>query len=160
MTRFLLTAALLTSFAVFAQDDDLKPAQEEAKEKFEKEMEDELAKMNEKCGTKVATPKVDWKNFTADAFKGLSLSGYAQAALIDSLSSLCDKPAYKKVITKKVTGLQFNLAGGKPAEKKQNYNEHTQSLIKFEKGVLSFTMHKDATNLSDNAKIVLEKAFN
>lgn len=157
MKRFLVAAALLTSFAVFA-DDDLKPAQEEAKEKFENEMADSLKAMNEKCGTKLSVT-VDWKNFSASAVEGISVSGYAQDALVNALSSLCDRPAYKKIIAKKVTGLKFNLAGGKP-QGKESSTEHSQAHFKFDKGVFSYTFEKSTSNLSDNGKAVLEKAFN
>lgn len=159
MKRFVLAALTLTAVVAFA-DDDLKPAQEEAKEDFEKAMEDPMKAMNEKCGTKLAAPAVDWKNYSKDAIGNISVSGYCTGALIDTLTALCERPAYKKAIAKKVTSLKCNLAGGKPAAKDQNYNEHTQAHIKLDKGVFSYTLHKDHSNLTDNGKAVLEKAFN
>jgi hypothetical protein len=159
MKNVVLTAAALFAFTAFA-DDDLKPAQEEAKEAFEKEIADNLKSANEKCGTKLAIPTVDWKNYTTEAIGNTSLSSYCGAALIDTLSSLCDRPAYKKAIAKKVTALRCNVAGGKAPAKDENYNAHTQAHIKLDKGVFSYTFHKDHSNLTDNGKAVLEKAFN
>lgn len=159
MKRIVLAALTLTAFVAFA-DDDLKPAQEEAKEAFETGIADALKATNEKCGTKLAIPTVDWKNYSADAIGNISVSGYCTSALLDTLTALCDRPAYKKAIAKKVTSLRCNLAGGKPAAKDQGYNEHTQAHIKLEKGVFSYTLHKDHSNLTDNGKVVLEKAFN
>lgn len=159
MKNVVLTAAVLFAFAAFA-DDDLKPAQEEAKEAFEKDIEANLKAANEKCGTKLAIPTVDWKNYSKEAIGNTSLSSYCGAALIDTLSSLCDRPAYKKAIVKKVTSLRCNVAGGKAPAKDENYNAHTQAHIKIDKGVFSYTFHKDHSNLTDNGKAVLEKAFN
>lgn len=159
MKNLVLTAAALFAFTAFA-DDDLKPAQEEAKEAFEKDLEDNLKSANEKCGTKLAMPTVDWKNYSKEAVGNISVSSYCSSALLDTLSSLCDRPAYKKVIVKKVTALRCNVSGGKPAAKDQNYNTHTQAHITLDKGVFSYTLHKDHSNLTDNGKAVLEKAFN
>ena len=39
-------------------------------------------------------------------------------------------------------------------------SEYTQSHMKFEKGVFSYTIQFDHSNLSDNGKAVLEKSFN
>lgn len=158
MKNVVLTAAALFAFAAFA-DDDLKPAQEEAKESFEKDIEDNLKAANEKCGTKLAMT-VDWKNYSAEAVGKISLSSFCSAALLDTLTALCERPAYKKVVAKKVTSLRCNLTGAKPATKEQNYNTHTQAHITLDKGVFSYTPHKDHSNLTDNGKAVLEKAFN
>lgn len=159
MKNVVLTAAALFAFAAFA-DDDLKPAQEEAKEAFEKDIADNLKATNEKCGTKLAIPTVDWKNYSKEAIGNISFSSYCSGALLDTLTSLCDRPAYKKVVVKKVTSLRCNVAGGKAPAKDENYNAHTQAHIKLDKGVFSYTLHKDHSNLTDNGKAVLEKAFN
>ncbi|MBL8922695.1 MAG: hypothetical protein JNJ54_27855 [Myxococcaceae bacterium] len=159
MKRFTLAALTLSAFVAFA-DDDLKPAQEEAKEAFENELEAPMKALNEKCGTRLVAPAVDWKNYSKDAIGNISWSSYCTSALIDPLTALCDRPAYKKAIAKKVTSLKCNLAGGQPPAKGQGYNEHTQAHIKLEKGVFSYTLHKDHSNLTDNGKAVLEKAFN
>lgn len=160
MKHLILAAAVLCSFSAFADDDDLKPAQEEAKEAFESELGDNVKSTNEKCGTKFTTPTVDWKNYSKEAIGNISISSYCSAALLDTLTSLCDRAAYKKVIVKKVTSLKCNLAGGKAPAKDENYNAHTQAHMKLDKGVFSYTFHKDHSNLTDNGKAVLEKAFN
>lgn len=159
MKHLILAAAVLSSFSAFA-DDDLKPAQEEAKDAFESEIADGLKATNEKCGTKFTTPAVDWKNYSKEGIGNISLSSYCKSALLDTLSDLCDRAAYKKVIVKKVTSLKCSLTGSKPPAKDESYNAHTQSHMKLDKGVFSYTFHKDHSNLTDNGKAVLEKAFN
>ena len=160
MKNLVLAAAVLFAFTVFAEDDDLKPAQEEAKAAFEKDIADNLKAANEKCGINLAMPTVDWKNYSKEAVSNMSLSGYCGGAIIDSLGAMCARPAYKKAIAKKVTSLKCNIVGGRAPEKGENYNVHTQAHIKLEKGVLSYTLQKGHTNLTDNGKAVLEKAFN
>jgi len=134
MKNVVLTAAALLAFTAFA-DDDLKPAQEEAKEALEKDLADN----------------------SKEAVGNLSFSSSCSSALLDTMASLCDRPAYKKAILKKVTSLRCNVLGGRAPEKDENY---TQAHIKLDKGVFSYTLFKGHTSLTDNGKAVLEKAFN
>lgn len=160
MKHLILALAFLTSFAALA-DDDLKPAQEEAKEKFETEIADGLKAMNEKCGTKIAMT-VDWKNYNDEAVKAanISFSSYCSGALIDPVVAMCDRPAYKKAIAKKLTALKCLVTGGKAKGKDQSSADYTMSHMKFEKGTFTYNIQFDHSNLGDNGKAVLEKAFN
>ncbi|WP_249348143.1 hypothetical protein [Corallococcus exiguus] len=73
---------------------------------------------------------------------------------------MCERPAYKKAIAKKVTSVACLFAGAKPAQKDDNTNAPTQRNMSLEKGVFVYHLQKDHTNLTDNTKAVLEKAFN
>ena len=160
MKNVLVACAVLFSFQAFA-DDDLKPAQEEAKEAFEKDLDKDLKAVNEKCGTKVGIT-VDWKNYDAAAIKkaNINFPSFCREALIDPVSKMCDRAAYKKSIAKQLTALKCNVTGGTAKTKEQKSSEYTQSHMKFEKGVFSYTLQFDHSNLSDNGKAVLEKSFN
>ena len=156
MNRLALAFALAASTA-FAQD--LKPAQEEAKGKFDEAMEEPLKAMNEKCGTKVAM-KTDYENYKEADWKGRSFYSWCQPA-VDTIASMCaDRPAYKKVLSKKLTGISCLFSGVKPKDKKDGSSDFTLRNMTFEKGVFVFRMHRDEANVHDSAKATLEKALN
>ncbi len=156
MNRLAL-AFVLTAVPAFAQD--LKPAQEEAKAKFEEAMEEPLKAMNEKCGTKVAI-KTDYENYKEAEWKGRSFYSWCQPA-VDTIASMCaDRPAYKKVLAKKLTGMSCLFAGVKPPEKKDGSSDFTLRNMTFDKGVFTFRIHPDQANVADSAKATVEKALN
>lgn len=157
-SKFAFAAVALLSMSAFAEE-DLKPAQEEAKASFEEQIAEPLKAANEKCGTKLAV-KTDFQNFKPEDWSGTSYSSYCEAA-ISGVTSLCERPAYKKAILKKVTSVSCLFAGVKPADKKDtSINGATQANISLEKGTLTYHMGKDHTNIEDNTKAVLEKALN
>lgn len=157
MKKLLVAAAVSLSALCLAAD--LKPAQEEAKDKFDTETADSLKALNEKCGTKV-TLKSDFENFKGDEWSGTSYPSYCSAVL-DGLASMCeDRPAYKKALSKKLTGVSCLFAGGKPQAKDEATNAATMKNMSFDKGVFTFHMLKDLANLGDNTKAVVEKALN
>lgn len=157
MNKRLFAAVLSLSALAFAAE--LKPAQEEAQDKFNEETADSLKALNEKCGTKV-TLKTDFENFKGDEWSGTSYPSYCTAVL-DTLASMCaDRPAYKKALGKKLTSVSCLFAGAKGPAKDENYNVTTTKNMSFEKGTFTFHMLKDLSNLSDNAKAVIEKALN
>lgn len=159
MRTLALTAVLGLSSLALAEEPELKPAQEEAKAKFDEAMEDPLKNLNTKCGTKV-TVKTDFQNFKADAWTGMSFPSWC-TAVVDGLASMCaDRPAYKKVLAKKLTSVSCLFAGVKPKEKKDGSNEFTLRNMSFDKGVFTLAMDKDQANLDDCVKITLEKALN
>jgi hypothetical protein len=151
-------AVVLLSTSAIAEEEDLKPAQEEAKDSFETKLEDSLKSANEKCGTKL-TVKADFKNFKPDEWQGISYASYCES-VVQGIEALCERPAYKKAISKKVTSVSCLFTGAKPAQKNDSINDPTQRNLSLEKGVFVYHMQKDHTNISDNTKIVLEKAFN
>jgi hypothetical protein len=159
MKNVVIAALLCASSFAFAGEPELKPAQEEAKGQGDEAVEAPLKAMNEKCGTKI-TVKTDYENFKGAEWEGVSFSSWCPAA-IDAIAGMCaDRPAYKKAIAKKLTGISCLFNGVKPKDKKDGSNDFTLRNMSFEKGVFTFRIHKDEANLGDNAKAVLEKAFN
>ncbi|MCE9672611.1 hypothetical protein LY474_32865 [Myxococcus stipitatus] len=156
-SKLVLAAVALLSTSAFAEE-DLKPSQEEAKESFEEKIAPSLKSANDKCGTKL-TVKTDFQNFKPEAWGSSNYGSYCEAAL-NGLESLCERPAYKKAIAKKVTGVSCLFTGIKPAAKDDGVNDATQRNITLDKGNLTYHMDKDHTNISDNTKVVVEKALN
>ncbi len=157
----LVTALVLSLSALsLAAEVELKPAQEEAKDKFEAEIADSVKAMNEKCGTKV-TVKADFQNYKDADWSGTSVSSYC-SSIPNTLASMCEsRPAYKKAISKKLTGVSCLFTGVKPAQKDDGSNGATLRNMSFEKGVFTYTMSPTGhANLDDNAKTTMEKALN
>ena len=160
MKNVFVAAVLSMSCVAFAAEPELKPAQEEAKGKSDEALEPALKALNEKCGTKVKDVKTDYENFKDADWSGTAFYSWCPTA-IESISALCgERPAYKKAIGKKLTGVSCLFAGVKPKEKKDGSNEYTLRNMSFEKGVFTFHIEKDESNLADNAKATFEKALN
>lgn len=157
----LFVAALfsVSSFALAAEP-ELKPAQEEAKAKSDDALEEPLKALNEKCGTKIAAVKTDYENFKEADWSGTGFYGWCPDA-IQAITAMCEsRPAYKKALSKKLTGIACLFAGVKPKEKKDGSNDFTLRNMSFEKGVFTFHISKDEANLGDNTKATFEKALN
>ncbi len=160
MKNVVIAAALSVSCLAFAAEPELKPAQEEAKGKFDEAIEEPLKALNEKCGTKITTVKSDYENFKEADWPGTAFYSWCPSAM-EAITSMCEaRPAYKKAIAKKLTGISCLFAGVKPKDKKDGSNEYTLRNMSFEKGVFIFHIEKDEANLGDNAKAVFEKALN
>ncbi|NRD68138.1 hypothetical protein HRD49_41055 [Corallococcus exiguus] len=155
--KHVFAVVTLLSTSAFAEE-DLKPAQEEAKAKLEETIEDALKATNDKCGTKLEV-KTDFQNFKTDDWSGTSFGSYCQS-IIEGIGSMCERPAYKKAIAKKVTGVACLFGGVKAAEKKDGTNDATLRNMSLDKGVFTYHLSKDHANLDDNTKATLEKAFN
>ncbi len=159
MKKLAIAAALGLSTFAFADEPDLKPAQEEAKAKFDEAIEEPLKDMNAKCGTKV-TVKTDYQNFKGDEWSGMAFYSWCNA-VPEAIGSMCaDRPAYKKALAKKLTSISCLFAGVKPKDKKDGSNDFTLRNMSFEKGAFIFYMSKDMANLNDNVKATIEKALN
>jgi hypothetical protein len=158
----LMKKVLVAMFVVagFAFAEDLKPAQEEGKEAFEKETADSLKALNEKCGTK-ATITADFANFDAEKWSGVSYPSYCRD-VVDAVAEMCSsKPAYKKVIAKKLTQVACLFKGAKPAQKDDGSNGATLRNMSFNKGVFTLFLDKDTNaNLGENVRTTLTKALN
>ncbi|MDC0711589.1 hypothetical protein POL68_24175 [Stigmatella sp. ncwal1] len=150
-------ATLLLSTSAFAEE-DLKPAQEEAKAAFEEQIEEYLKPTNEKCGTKL-TVKADFENFKAETWSASTFASYC-GSVLEGIQSMCERPAYKKAISKKVKSVACLLAGAKPAEKNDGSNGAALRNMSLSNGVFTYHASQDQANLSDNTKTTLEKAFN
>lgn len=160
MKKLLFAAVFSFAAASFAAEPELKPAQEEAKGKFDEAIEAPLKDLNEKCGTKIATVKSDYENFKDADWSGRAFYSYCPDA-VTAIASMCEaRPAYKKAIAKKLTGVACLFAGVKPKDKKDGSNDFTLRNMSFDKGTFTFRLHPDAANIGDNAKATLEKALN
>lgn len=159
MKNTFLAAALCVSGLAFAAEPELKPAQEEAKVKADEAMEEPLKALNETCGTKVVV-KTDYENFKEADWSGTGFYGWCPDA-VETITAMCkERPAYKKALAKKLTGISCLFAGVKPAEKKDGSNDFTLRNMSFEKGVFVFRIHKNEANLADNTRATIEKALN
>ena len=160
MKNVFVAAVLSVSFVAFSAEPELKPAQEEAKVKSDEALTDSLKALNEKCGTKIATVKTDYENFKEADWSGTAFYSWCPTA-IDAITAMCaDRPAYKKALGKKLTGISCLFAGVKPKDKKDGSNEYTLRNMSFDKGVFTFRIEKDEANVADNAKATIEKALN
>ncbi|RKH66148.1 hypothetical protein [Corallococcus llansteffanensis] len=156
--KHVFAAVVLLSTSAIAEEEDLKPAQEEAKASFEEDIKGALKAANDKCGTKL-TVTSDFKNFKSEEWSGTSFSSYCEGAL-QGIEAMCERPAYKKAISKKVTSVACLFSGVKPTQKDDGSNGATLRNMSLEKGVFTYHLGKDHANITDNAKATLEKAFN
>ena len=160
MKNVFVAAVLSLSCLAFAAEPDLKPAQEEARGKSDEALEPALKELNDKCGTKLASVKTDYENFKDADWSGTAFYSWCPTAM-EAIAAMCaERPAYKKALGKKLTGVSCLFAGVKPKEKKDGSNEYTLRNMSFEKGVFIFRIEKDESNLADNAKATIEKALN
>lgn len=160
MKNVFVAAVLSVSFVASSAEPELKPAQEEAKGKSDEALEAPLKSLNEKCGTKIAAVKTDYENFKEADWSGTAFYSWCPDA-IEAIAAMCaDRPAYKKALGKKLTGISCLFAGVKPKDKKDGSNEYTLRNMTFEKGVFTFRIEKDESNIADNAKATFEKALN
>jgi hypothetical protein len=157
--KTILTVFCCFSALTFAQE--LKPAQEEAKGQFETRIASSLKSMNEKCGTAVQI-KTDFENFQADDWKGTSFGAYC-AAVTDAMAQTCaSRPAYKKGLAKRLTGVSCLFGGVQKAEPKDSANAKTLRNMSFENGVFVYRMSKSISggNIAGNTQTVLAKTLN
>ena len=160
MKNVFIAAVLSLSFVALAGEPELKPAQEEAKGQFDEAIAEPLKALNEKCGTKITTVKTDYENFKEADWSGTAYYSWCPGA-IEAISAMCtERPAYKKALSKKLTGFSCLFAGVKPKDKKDGSNEYTLRNMSFEKGVFTFHIEKDQANVADNVKVTIEKALN
>lgn len=160
MKNVFVAAALSVSCLALAAEPELKPAQEEAKGKSDEALGDSLKGLNEKCGTKIAAVKTDYENFKEADWSGTAFYSWCPNA-IDTIASMCaERPAYKKALGKKLTGVSCLFAGVKPKDKKDGSSDYTLRNMSFDKGVFVFHIEKDEANLSDATKATIEKALN
>lgn len=160
MKNVFVAAVLSMSCLALAAEPELKPAQEEARGKSDEALAEPLKALNEKCGTKIATVKTDYENFKEADWAGTAFYSWCPGA-IEAITAMCQsRPAYQKALGKKLTGISCLFAGVKPKEKKDGSNEYTLRNMSFEKGVFTFRIEKDESNIADNAKATLEKALN
>jgi hypothetical protein len=160
MKNVFIAALLSVSCVAFAGEPELKPAQEEAKGQSDEALVEPLKALNEKCGTKIAAVKTDYENFKEADWSGVAYYSWCPSA-IEAISAMCaERPAYKKALSKKLTGVSCLFAGVKPKEKKDGTNDFTLRNMTFDKGVFTFRIATDQSNVADNVKATVEKALN
>ncbi|MCE9672610.1 hypothetical protein LY474_32860 [Myxococcus stipitatus] len=103
-------------------EEELNPAQAEAKASFEEESSEAVDAANEKCGTKLAI-KSDFQSLRLEAWPN-TRSGSSCAATIHAVTSTCQPSAWK-AIAKKVSGASCLFGGTKPPAKKDGTNDAT-----------------------------------
>ncbi|MEO6954321.1 MAG: hypothetical protein ABI321_21155 [Polyangia bacterium] len=94
----LLAPVALASVAYAA---DLKPAQEEAKTKFDVMAKSMTTEINAACGTKFDTIKTDFENYDASHFTRQA-PGTVCSELTYDLKEICKSAPYKKALQSKI----------------------------------------------------------
>ncbi|WP_244238134.1 hypothetical protein [Corallococcus terminator] len=156
-------------------DEKLNPIQKEAKVSFEKSISSALNAANTACGTRLKV-KTHFHRFKPEEWEGANYASQCME-LLNGVASMCERPASKKAIAKKVTGVaclfpppplfpkgtQPALFGGldctNPANKKSCYSDTAPRHITIWKGVLTYDMHKDDAKIADTTRAVLEEAM-
>ncbi|RYZ41065.1 MAG: hypothetical protein EOO71_13515 [Myxococcaceae bacterium] len=172
--KSVFTAMVLLSTSALA-DEKLNPIQKEAKASFEKSISSALDAANTACGTRLKV-KTRFHLFNPEEWEGASYAASCSEVL-KGVASLCERPASKKAIARKVTGVaclfpppplfpkgtQPALFGAldcdHPANKKACDNDSAPRHIRFWKGVLTYDMRKDDANIADTTRAVLEEAM-
>lgn len=145
--RSKIVLALATSLiaASVAYAADLKPFQEEAKEKFDSQATSFITEINTACGTKFGPIKSDFENFDPKNFASKQ-AGTACSETAYNMGELCKVAAYKKAVVAKIKGIACLTKPSKgPA-------------IDFPGGVLTQHMNQDKSTAGGDG-INLIKAF-
>jgi hypothetical protein len=130
---FILFVALSTT----ALAQDLKPFQEEAKGKFDNQLNKIVKEdVNGACGTAFEGVKTDFQNFKKEDFPR-STAGTLCTTLTYAMGEVCKVPAYKKVMAAKLKGLSC-LMGGNATDPKD-----VKARIYVKDGVFTYKMNAD-----------------
>ncbi len=106
--RTLLVPALLLSTTALA---DLKPFQEEAKQKFDAHLAKVLAEdVNPACGTSFKDVASDFEHYKKEDFPRNPVNSVC-TTLTYALKTVCGTPAYKKAVQSKIKGLSCVMGG-------------------------------------------------
>ena len=136
MNRIAVACIALFSSLVIAAD--LKPVQEEAKIKFEKQAADMIKDVNGACGTTFAVITTDFENYDKADFNR-NPPGAICSALVYAAKTTCSSAPYKKAFAAKIKGLACVMGGNKtePKDFKARY------FVKD--GVFTFKMDRDGS---------------
>ncbi|MCB9655668.1 MAG: hypothetical protein H6729_16210 [Deltaproteobacteria bacterium] len=159
LTTTLLAIAPLALVSTAQAAPELKPFQEEAKADFDEAMAEPLKAANEACGLKL-TVTSEYEKFDAKEWSGRSHYSWC-VPVLEEIKSICEKrPAYKKVLVKKLKSVSCVFTGVKPAEKKDGTSDYTIRNMELKSGAFVFHMATKQANINYSAKTVLEKALN
>ncbi|MCB9655167.1 MAG: hypothetical protein H6729_13675 [Deltaproteobacteria bacterium] len=138
---------------------ELKPFQEEAKAKFDESMEAPLDAANTACGIKI-TVTSEYERFDAEVWKGRWHYGWC-VPVLEEIQKMCEsRPAYKKVLAKKLKAVRCMFSGVQPKDKKDSSTVWTKKNMSLKDGTFVFHMDKEQANLNVAAKEALEAALN
>lgn len=156
MVRWSLVV-LVAASQVAAQD--LKPAQEEAKAKFDKEVDAALKEMNAACGTS-ATVKSDFQNFSPAAWKNISVPVWCKN-VISSVTYICkNQPPYKKAIARDLKGFDCTFQGIPAKSDQDKLNTYSERHLEFSNGTFTVRMNPEhRSNIDKAAETVIKKAL-
>mgnify|MGYP001334082985 CR=1 FL=1 len=138
---------------------ELKPFQEEAKADFDEAMAEPLKAANAACGLTL-TVTSEYQSFDAKEWSGRSHYSWC-VPVLEEIKTMCEKrPAYKKVLVKKLKSVSCVFSGVKPQEKNDGSSDYTIRNMELKNGVFVFHMANGEANINYSAKTVLEKALN
>ena len=109
-----LVAASL-SFAAVAFAADLKPGQEEAKNKFDSTMKPLVTELNAQCGTTLDGVRSDFESYDKAGFVQMPPAQKC-TTLTYAVKTTCQSAPYKKAFAKKVKTIACLMGDGNPFE--------------------------------------------
>ena len=136
MNRTVFISLALASSFVFAAD--LKPGQEEARVKFDKQAADMVKDVNAACGTNFTTIATDFENFDKADFNR-NPPGAVCSTLTYAVKTTCNSAPYKKAFASKIKGLACMMGGNKTEPK------DFKSRFFVKDGVFTFKMDRDGS---------------
>ena len=109
MNRLALACTLFASLSFAA---DLKPGQEEAKIKFDKQAASLVTEVNAACGTAFKTIESDFENYDKADFNR-NPPGSICSTMTYAAKTVCASAPYKKAFAAKIKGLACVMGGNK-----------------------------------------------
>ena len=136
MNRKILVGLFFASSLGIAAD--LKPGQEEAKLKFEKQAADLIKEVNGACGTNFAAITTDFENYDKADFNR-NPPGAICSMITYAAKTACASAPYKKAFAAKIKGVACVMGGNKTEPKDM------ASRVFVKDGVLTYKMDRDGS---------------
>lgn len=149
-------AALAVSTAASAAD--LKPVQEEAQARFQKDVQTNLDAVNAACGTSFKEVQSDFENYKAADFPAMHPGQVCQSMLL-GVKMTCGSAAYKKAVAKQVKGLACLFAGVKKDLPADRENTREKANLSLDKGVFTYRLDPAHAGAAIAADQVLRAAL-
>ena len=135
MNRLALACTLFASLSFAA---DLKPGQEEAKIKFDKQAASLVTEVNAACGTAFKTIESDFENYDKADFNR-NPPGAICSMITYAAKTACASAPYKKAFAAKIKGVSCLMGGNKTDPKDM------ASRVFVKDGVLTYKMDRDGS---------------
>ena len=132
--RILVGLVLVTSSLVIGAD--LKPGQEEAKIKFDKQAADLVNDVNAACGTNFKEIASDFENYDKADFNR-NPPGSICSMITYAAKTTCASAPYKKAFASKIKGIACVMGGNKTDPK------DVKARVFVKDGVLTYKMDRD-----------------